>query len=163
MGHAGAIVGGSDDTAQAKKEILTKCGINVVNSPADIGKEVIIFNANYNSALAPNLGQFFTNGFDVNLYTTTGVSGPSNTFINGITGASFPSFTFDNLADGWYVVEASPAGWNCPTIGPRSFDELPIEAQNYIRKIEELSQLPVDILSTGPDRDETLIIQNPFD
>ena len=41
--------------------------------------------------------------------------------------------------------------------------ELPIEAQNYIRKIEELSQLPVDILSTGPDRDETLIIQNPFD
>ena len=40
MGHAGAIVGGSDDTAQAKKQILSKCGINVVNSPADIGKEV---------------------------------------------------------------------------------------------------------------------------
>jgi len=54
-------------------------------------------------------------------------------------------------------------GWNCSTIGTRSFDELPVEAQNYIRKIEELSQLPVDILSTGPDRDETLIIQNPFD
>jgi len=54
-------------------------------------------------------------------------------------------------------------GWNCSTIGTRSFDELPIEAQNYIRKIEDLSQLPVDILSTGPDRDETLIIQNPFD
>ena len=54
-------------------------------------------------------------------------------------------------------------GWNCSTISTRSFEELPIEAQNYIRKIEELSQLPVDILSTGPDRDETLIIQNPFD
>ena len=54
-------------------------------------------------------------------------------------------------------------GWNCSTIGTRSFDKLPIEAQNYIRKIEELSQLPVDILSTGPDRDETLILQNPFD
>ena len=40
MGHAGAIVGGSDDTAQAKKEILAECGINVVNSPADIGKQV---------------------------------------------------------------------------------------------------------------------------
>ena len=40
MGHAGAIVGGSDDTAQAKKEILAECGINVVNSPADIGKKV---------------------------------------------------------------------------------------------------------------------------
>jgi len=54
-------------------------------------------------------------------------------------------------------------GWNSSTIGTRSFSELPIEAQNYIRKIEELSQLPVDILSTGPDRDETLILQNPFD
>ena len=54
-------------------------------------------------------------------------------------------------------------GWNCSTIGTHSFSELPIEAQDYIRKIEELSQLPVDILSTGPDRDETLIIQNPFD
>jgi len=54
-------------------------------------------------------------------------------------------------------------GWNCSTIVTRSFDELPIEAQNYIRKIEDLSQLPVDILSTGPDRDETLILQNPFD
>ena len=40
MGHAGAIVGGSDDTAQAKKEILSKCGIHVVDSPADIGKKV---------------------------------------------------------------------------------------------------------------------------
>ena len=40
MGHAGAIVGGSHDTAQAKKEILSKCGIHVVDSPADIGKKV---------------------------------------------------------------------------------------------------------------------------
>jgi len=40
---------------------------------------------------------------------------------------------------------------------------LPSEAQSYIRKIEELSQLPVDILSTGPDRKETLILNNPFD
>ena len=54
-------------------------------------------------------------------------------------------------------------GWNSSTIGTRSFGELPIEAQNYIRKIEELSHLPVDILSTGPDRDETLILHNPFD
>ncbi|MGB2088129.1 MAG: succinate--CoA ligase subunit alpha [Psychroflexus salarius] len=40
MGHAGAIVGGSEDTAQAKKEILKDCGIHVVNSPAEIGKKV---------------------------------------------------------------------------------------------------------------------------
>ena len=40
MGHAGAIVGGSDDTAQAKKKIMKSCGIHVVESPAEIGKKV---------------------------------------------------------------------------------------------------------------------------
>jgi len=40
MGHAGAIVGGTDDTAQAKKRIMRECGINVVDSPAEIGKKV---------------------------------------------------------------------------------------------------------------------------
>ncbi|CAI8198465.1 MAG: succinate--CoA ligase subunit alpha [Flavobacteriaceae bacterium] len=40
MGHAGAIVGGSDDTAQAKKAIMRACGIHVVDSPAEIGKKV---------------------------------------------------------------------------------------------------------------------------
>jgi len=40
MGHAGAIVGGSDDTAQAKKEIMKECGIHVVDSPAQIGMKV---------------------------------------------------------------------------------------------------------------------------
>lgn len=40
MGHAGAIVGGTDDTAQAKKKIMKECGIHVVDSPAEIGKKV---------------------------------------------------------------------------------------------------------------------------
>ena len=40
MGHAGAIVGGSEDTAQAKKAILKENGIHVVDSPAEIGKKV---------------------------------------------------------------------------------------------------------------------------
>jgi succinyl-CoA synthetase alpha subunit len=40
MGHAGAIVGGSDDTAEAKKRIMRECGIHVVDSPAEIGKKV---------------------------------------------------------------------------------------------------------------------------
>ena len=40
MGHAGAIVGGSDDTAQAKKRIMRECGMHVVDSPAEIGKKV---------------------------------------------------------------------------------------------------------------------------
>lgn len=40
MGHAGAIVGGTEDTAEAKKKIMAECGIHVVNSPAEIGKKV---------------------------------------------------------------------------------------------------------------------------
>lgn len=40
MGHAGAIVGGENDTAQSKMKIMAECGIHVVNSPADIGKTV---------------------------------------------------------------------------------------------------------------------------
>ncbi|MFP4064861.1 MAG: succinate--CoA ligase subunit alpha [Bacteroidales bacterium] len=40
MGHAGAIIGGKADTAEAKKEILKECGVHVVESPADIGKTV---------------------------------------------------------------------------------------------------------------------------
>jgi succinyl-CoA synthetase alpha subunit len=38
MGHAGAIIGGADDTAAAKMKILDECGVHVVESPADIGK-----------------------------------------------------------------------------------------------------------------------------
>ena len=40
MGHAGAIVGGKDDTAQAKMKIMSDCGIHVVKSPAMIGKKL---------------------------------------------------------------------------------------------------------------------------
>ena len=40
MGHAGAIVGGVEDTAEAKKQIMSECGIHVVDSPAEIGKKV---------------------------------------------------------------------------------------------------------------------------
>lgn len=41
MGHAGAIVGGAEDTAEAKKAIMKACGIHVVDSPAEIGKKIV--------------------------------------------------------------------------------------------------------------------------
>ena len=41
MGHAGAIIGGKDDTAEAKKKILRECGVHVVDSPADVGKKML--------------------------------------------------------------------------------------------------------------------------
>ena len=40
MGHAGAIIGGADDTAAAKMKILEECKVHVVKSPADIGKRM---------------------------------------------------------------------------------------------------------------------------
>jgi len=40
MGHARAIVGGEDDTAEAKKRILSACGVHVFDSPAEIGKKM---------------------------------------------------------------------------------------------------------------------------
>ncbi|SMM98387.1 Adenylosuccinate synthetase [uncultured Candidatus Thioglobus sp.] len=72
-----------------------------------------------------------------------------------------PPYDAQGYADAKPVYIEMP-GWQSSTIGTDSFDSLPQEAQDYIRKIEELSNLPVDILSTGPDRDETLILNHPF-
>ncbi|SFV86702.1 Adenylosuccinate synthetase [hydrothermal vent metagenome] len=73
-----------------------------------------------------------------------------------------PPYDAQGYADAKPIYIEMP-GWKTSTIGTDSFDSLPQQAQDYIRKIEELSNLPVDILSTGPDRDETLILTNPFD
>jgi adenylosuccinate synthase len=53
-------------------------------------------------------------------------------------------------------------GWNTPLKDIRNFDDLPLNAKKYIRRIEELVGVPAAIISTGPDRDSTIIIQNPF-
>lgn len=53
-------------------------------------------------------------------------------------------------------------GWKASTVGIASWDALPEEAKTYIRFLEEQMGVPVSILSTGPDRAETLILQDPF-
>jgi adenylosuccinate synthase len=53
-------------------------------------------------------------------------------------------------------------GWSESTVGARSLAELPENARAYIRYIEQLIEAPVDIISTGPDRDETIILRHPF-
>ncbi len=55
------------------------------------------------------------------------------------------------------------AGWEKPTVGAKSFSDLPANAQLYLKKIEELCETPIDIISTGPDRLETMILKHPFD
>jgi adenylosuccinate synthase len=53
-------------------------------------------------------------------------------------------------------------GWQDSTVGLKSWDDLPEAAINYLRKIEEICQVPVDIVSTGPDRTETIVLRHPF-
>lgn len=54
-------------------------------------------------------------------------------------------------------------GWSESTFGARTLDELPENARAYIRYLEETVEVPVDIISTGPDREETIILNHPFD
>ena len=53
-------------------------------------------------------------------------------------------------------------GWQSSTVGIKSYDELPQAARDYLAKIEELTGTPIDIISTGPDRSETIIVRHPF-
>lgn len=69
-------------------------------------------------------------------------------------------------AENWEGIEPiyeSMPGWNENTFGTKSIEELPQAALNYIRRIEEITGVPVDIISTGPDRTETMILCDPFD
>jgi adenylosuccinate synthase len=54
-------------------------------------------------------------------------------------------------------------GWKEPTVGARSIDDLPKAARDYLRRVEELCEAPIDIISTGPDRAETVVLRHPFE
>jgi adenylosuccinate synthase len=54
-------------------------------------------------------------------------------------------------------------GWQESTVGVRSFDKLPKNAQAYLKRLEELVGAPIAIISTGPDRMETIIQKHPFE
>jgi len=54
-------------------------------------------------------------------------------------------------------------GWSESTVAAKSFDELPAAARAYLNKIETLCETPVAIVSTGPDRAETIILKHPFE
>jgi adenylosuccinate synthase len=54
-------------------------------------------------------------------------------------------------------------GWKSETAGARSWAELPAQAIKYVRRIEELVDCPVALLSTSPEREDTILVQNPFE
>jgi len=60
------------------------------------------------------------------------------------------------------VYEEMP-GWSEVTVGVRNKDELPQNALNYLKRLEEVVGIPVDIISTGPERDETIVLRNPYE
>ena len=73
----------------------------------------------------------------------------------------------DYLPTGDDFSEAKPiyetmCGWNETTFGMTSLDEMPRAAKEYIRRLNELVGAPVDIVSTGPDREQTIVISSPF-
>ncbi len=59
------------------------------------------------------------------------------------------------------VYEEVP-GWSESTLGVKSLEDLPVHAQNYIRRIEAVAGAPIDIISTGPDRVETIVLRHPY-
>jgi adenylosuccinate synthase len=59
------------------------------------------------------------------------------------------------------IYETMP-GWNESTVGAKTFDELPAAARAYLRRIEALTGVPIAIVSTGPDRGETILVHHPF-
>ena len=65
--------------------------------------------------------------------------------------------------DGLVPVYEEVPGWSESTVGARTLEELPQAARDYIRRIEEVVGAPIDIISTGPDRVETIVLRHPFD
>jgi adenylosuccinate synthase len=53
-------------------------------------------------------------------------------------------------------------GWSDSTRGARSFADLPAPAVKYVKRLEELVEAPVALLSTSPDRDDTILLRDPF-
>ena len=54
-------------------------------------------------------------------------------------------------------------GWSQSTRGARTWGQLPAQAVKYVRHIEELIECPVTLLSTSPERDDTILVRDPFE
>jgi adenylosuccinate synthase len=68
----------------------------------------------------------------------------------------------DRFADCRPVYEDMP-GWTESTVGATTHADLPKNARNYLARIEELAGVPLDVISTGPDREQTIVKRDPFD
>ena len=80
---------------------------------------------------------------------------------NGVTRLTTPTGA-DAFAECKPIYTEMP-GWKDSTLGIRTFNKLPENARRYLKHIEEITETPIDMISTGPDRDETIILRHPFD
>ena len=67
----------------------------------------------------------------------------------------------DDIARCVPVYETMP-GWSQTTVGVTEYDKLPASAQRYLQRIEEVTGVPVHMISTSPDRDHTILLRNPY-
>ncbi|MEQ1668047.1 MAG: adenylosuccinate synthetase, partial [Sulfuriferula sp.] len=67
----------------------------------------------------------------------------------------------ETLSDCEPVYEEMP-GWSDTTVGIKEYDQLPANARAYLARMEALCGVPIDMISTGPDREETIVLRHPF-
>jgi adenylosuccinate synthase len=60
------------------------------------------------------------------------------------------------------IYEEMP-GWSETTVGIKRYQDLPANARRYLQRMEEVCETPVDMISTGPDREETIVLRHPFE
>jgi len=81
--------------------------------------------------------------------------------INGVASDILPVGA-DTLIGCEPIYEEMP-GWSESTVGISDYNDLPQAARNYLARIAEVCEVPVDMVSTGPDRDETIVLRHPFE
>ncbi len=81
--------------------------------------------------------------------------------MNGVARDILP-FGAELLAECQPVYEEMP-GWKDSTVGVTRFDDLPLAARNYLDRMQAVCGVPIDIVSTGADREHTIVRRNPFD
>jgi adenylosuccinate synthase len=59
------------------------------------------------------------------------------------------------------IYETLP-GWSETTVGATRYEQLPANAQRYLQRIEEVTGVPIHIISTSPDRDHTIMMRHPY-
>lgn len=81
--------------------------------------------------------------------------------INGRTTDILP-FGADDISECTPIYEELP-GWSDSTVGVEQWDQLPRNAQLYLERMAAVCEVPIDVVSTGPDRRETIVLRHPFD